>query len=399
MSTTFADLGLPEPILKALTDCGYVTPTPIQEQAIPVLLQGRDLIGAAQTGTGKTAAFALPTLAHLKTAEGKLPRCLVLTPTRELAMQVEENFKKYGTAAGLRIALIYGGVGFGAQTEALRNGVDVVVATPGRLLDLWQQGIFKPDAIKHLILDEVDRMLDMGFIEDVTRIINGCPKERQTLLFSATADESIARIAKWALKDPVRVDVRTGTGAADTVDHCLYPVDSYQKYDLLMALLQKLDFKSVIVFTRTKRDADRITEWVAGGGHAVATMHADRSQTERFEALQGFKSGKYPVLVATDVAARGLDVRGVTHVINYNVPDHAEDYVHRIGRTGRANTEGEAVTLYSPDELHSLKAIEQLIGRTIERRKLDTFKYRFEPDLGMTKNPGAVAMAGRRRNR
>ena len=397
MSTTFADLGLPAPILEALTACGYTIPTPIQEQAIPVLLAGRDLIGAAQTGTGKTAAFALPTLAQLGTAQGTLPRCLVLTPTRELAMQVEENFKKYGTAAGLRIALIYGGVGFGAQVEALKNGVDVVVATPGRLLDLWEQRIFKPDAIKHLILDEVDRMLDMGFIEDVTRIINGCPKDRQTLLFSATADDSIARIAKWALKDPVRVDVRTGTGAADTVDHCLYPVDSYQKYDLLIELLKKLDFKSVIVFTRTKRDADRISEWVAGGGHAVATMHADRSQTERFEALQGFKSGKYPVLVATDVAARGLDVRGVTHVINYNVPDHPEDYVHRIGRTGRANTDGEAVTLYSPDEMHHLKAIEQLIGRTIERRKLDGFKYRFEPDLGAAKS--ATPVAARRRNR
>ena len=396
MSKTFAELGLPEPILQALTACGYTTPTPIQEQAIPVLLEGRDLIGAAQTGTGKTAAFALPTLTQLAGPQGTLPRCLVLTPTRELAMQVEENFKKYGTHAGLRVALIYGGVGFGAQTEALRKGVDVVVATPGRLLDLWEQRIFKPDAIKHLILDEVDRMLDMGFIEDVTRIINGCPKERQTLLFSATADESIARIAKWALKDPVRVDVRTGRTAADTVDHCLYPVDSYQKYDLLMALLEKLDFKSVIVFTRTKRDADRITEWVQSGGHSVATMHADRSQSERFEALQGFKSGKYPVLVATDVAARGLDVRGVTHVINYNVPEHAEDYVHRIGRTGRANTEGEAVTLYSPDEMHSLKAIEQLLGKTIERRKLEGFKYRFEPDLGATKS---AAPAARRRNR
>ncbi len=396
MSKTFAELGLPEPILQALAACGYTTPTPIQEQAIPELLAGRDLIGAAQTGTGKTAAFALPTLAHLVTAEGTLPRCLVLTPTRELAMQVEENFKKYGTHAGLRICLLYGGVGYGAQTEQLRKGVDVVVATPGRLLDLWEKGFLKLDQVRHLILDEVDRMLDMGFIEDVSRIINICPKKRQTLLFSATADESIARIAKWALTDPVRVDVRTGRTAADTVDHCLYPVDSYQKYDLLMALLQKLDFKSVIVFTRTKRDADRITEWVQSGGHAVATMHADRSQSERFEALQGFKSGKYPVLVATDVAARGLDVRGVTHVINYNVPEHAEDYVHRIGRTGRANTEGEAVTLYSPDELHSLKAIEQLLGKTIERRKLDTFKYRFEPDMGATKS---AAPAARRRNR
>ncbi|MFN5804123.1 MAG: DEAD/DEAH box helicase, partial [Opitutia bacterium] len=339
--STFTELGLPEPVLRALTESGYVNPTPIQAAAIPAILAKRDIIGAAQTGTGKTAAFALPTLARLGPAGGK-PRCLVLVPTRELAIQVDENFRKYGKHLGTRTALLYGGVGYGAQVKALEDGVDVVIATPGRLLDLHEQKILDLRSIQVLILDEVDRMLDMGFIEDVSRIVNYCPKDRQTLLFSATVSDAIGRIAGWALRDPVTVDVRTGTTAADTVEHAIYPVDVFQKYDLLLALLNRSGYKSVIVFTRTKRDADRIAEWIEGHGTPVATMHADRSQTERAEALAGFKSGKYSVMVATDIASRGLDIRGVTHVINYNVPEHAEDYVHRIGRTGRASAEGEA---------------------------------------------------------
>ena len=392
---TFTEIGLPEPVLRSLSDSGYVNPTPIQVQAIPVILAGGDLIGAAQTGTGKTAAFALPTLARLGPAAGK-PRCLVMVPTRELAVQVDENFKKYGKYLGTKTALLYGGVGYGAQVKALTEGVDVVIATPGRLLDLQQQGILDLSSIKVLILDEVDRMLDMGFIEDVTRIIRSCPKERQTLLFSATVDERIGKIANWALRNPTLVDVRTGSTAAETVDHAIYPVDVFQKYDLLLELLKRSEYKSVIVFTRTKRDADRITEWIEGHGTQVATMHADRSQTERTEALQGFKSGKYPILVATDIASRGLDVTGVTHVINYNVPEHPEDYVHRIGRTGRASAEGEAYTLFSPDELHHMQQIEQLLGRPIERRKLEGFRYFSEPIL----TPGgAKAAVSRKRNR
>ena len=365
--STFTEIGLPEPVTRSLADAGYVNPTPIQAQAIPIILSGRDLIGAAQTGTGKTAAFALPTIARLGPAAGK-PRCLVLVPTRELAVQVDENFQKYGKYLGTKTALLYGGVGYGAQVKALSDGVDVVIATPGRLLDLHEQQILDLKSIQVVILDEVDRMLDMGFIEDVTRIIRFCPKERQTLLFSATVDERIGKIANWALRDPVTVDVRTGSTAAETVDHAIYPVDVFQKYDLLIELLKKSAFKSVIVFTRTKRDADRITEWIEGHGTPVATMHADRSQTERTEALKGFKSGKYTILVATDIASRGLDITGVTHVINYNVPEHPEDYVHRIGRTGRAAAEGEAFTLFSPDELHHMQQIEQLLGRHIERR-------------------------------
>ena len=394
--STFSDLGLPEPVLRSLAEHGYVTPTPIQAQAIPVIMGRKDLIGAAQTGTGKTAAFALPTLSLLGPAAGK-PRCLVLVPTRELAVQVDENFQKYGKHFGTRTALLYGGVGYGAQVKALEEGVDVVIATPGRLLDLQEQRILDLSSIQVLILDEVDRMLDMGFIEDVTRIIRFCPKERQTLLFSATADERVGKIASWALRDPVTVDVRTGLGAADTVDHAIYPVDVFQKYDLLLSLLNKSGYKSVIVFTRTKRDADRIAEWIEGHGTPVATMHADRSQSERAAALAGFKTGKFTVMVATDIASRGLDIRGVTHVINYNVPEHAEDYVHRIGRTGRASAEGEAFTLYSPDEMHHLQQIEVLLGRPIERRKLEGFRYYSEPQL----TPGGpkAAAVSRKRNR
>jgi ATP-dependent RNA helicase RhlE len=393
--STFTEIGLPEPVTRSLADAGYVNPTPIQAQAIPIILSGRDLIGAAQTGTGKTAAFALPTIARLGPAAGK-PRCLVLVPTRELAVQVDENFQKYGKYLGTKTALLYGGVGYGAQVKALNDGVDVVIATPGRLLDLHEQQILDLKSIQVVILDEVDRMLDMGFIEDVTRIIRFCPKERQTLLFSATVDERIGKIANWALRDPVTIDVRTGSTAAETVDHAIYPVDVFQKYDLLIELLKKSEFKSVIVFTRTKRDADRITEWIEGHGTPVATMHADRSQTERTEALKGFKSGKYTILVATDIASRGLDITGVTHVINYNVPEHPEDYVHRIGRTGRAAAEGEAFTLFSPDELHHMQQIEQLLGRPIERRKLEGFRYFSEPIL----TPGgAKTAAPRKRNR
>ncbi|HIV04498.1 MAG TPA: DEAD/DEAH box helicase [Candidatus Spyradosoma merdigallinarum] len=392
----FAQLGLPEYLLSTIEKIGYKTPTPIQEKAVPVALQGRDVIGAAQTGTGKTAAYALPTLARLGEPKGK-PRCLVLVPTRELAMQVDEAFRRFGENTADKIALLYGGVRYDQQVKALRAGAEIVVATPGRLLDLQRQRFLDLSSIEVLVLDEVDRMLDMGFIEDVSAIIRLCPKDRQTLLFSATVNKTIREIAGWALREPVEIDVRTGTLAADTISHALYPVAGYQKYDLLLALLERTKYRSVIVFTRTKRDADRITEWLEANGIAVATMHADRTQRERVEALGGFKSGKYSVLVATDIASRGLDISGVSHVINYNVPEHPEDYVHRIGRTGRAGDEGEAFTLFSPDELSQLQAIERLLGKPIERKKLDGFRYRTEPLMLM---PGAVPAARpRRRNR
>ena len=392
---SFADLGLPENILSTVEKIGFKTPTPIQEKAIPVALQGRDIIGAAQTGTGKTAAYALPTLARLGAPQGK-PRCLVLVPTRELAMQVDEAFRLFGETT--KIALLYGGVSYDRQLKALRDGAEVVVATPGRLIDLWRQRFVDLSGIEVLVLDEVDRMLDMGFIEDVSSIIRMCPKNRQTLLFSATVNKTIREIADWALRDPVEIDVRTGAITADTISHALYPVAGYQKYDLLLALLERTHYKSVIVFTRTKRDADRITEWLEANNIAVATMHADRTQRERVEALSGFKTGKYSVLVATDIASRGLDISGVSHVINYNVPEHPEDYVHRIGRTGRAGDEGEAFTLFSPDELLQLQAIERLIGKAIVRKKLEGFNYRTEPLMLMPGN-GIGAARPRRRNR
>lgn len=394
---SFADLGLPENILSTIGKIGFKTPTPIQEKAVPVALEGRDIIGAAQTGTGKTAAYALPTLARLGTPQGK-PRCLVLVPTRELAMQVDEAFSKFSENSSLKIALLYGGVRYDEQLKSLRAGAEIVVATPGRLIDLWRQRYIDLSGIEVLVLDEVDRMLDMGFIEDVSSIIRMCPKERQTLLFSATVNKTIREIADWALRDPVEIDVRTGAITADTISHALYPVAGYQKYDLLLALLERTHYKSVIVFTRTKRDADRITEWLEANQIAVATMHADRTQRERVEALSGFKTGKYSVLVATDIASRGLDISGVSHVINYNVPEHPEDYVHRIGRTGRAGDEGEAFTLFSPDELLQLQAIERLIGKSIERKKLEGFNYRTEP-LMLIPGTGIGVARPRRRNR
>lgn len=393
----FSELGLPEHLLATIEKIGYKTPTPIQEKAVPAALQGRDVIGAAQTGTGKTAAYALPTLARLGEPQGR-PRCLVLVPTRELAMQVDEAFRTFSENTSDKIALLYGGVRYDAQLKALRAGAEIIVATPGRLIDLWRQRFVDLSRIEVLVLDEVDRMLDMGFIEDVSSIIRMCPKDRQTLLFSATVNKTIREIADWALRDPVEIDVRTGTLTAETISHALYPVAGYQKYDLLLALLEHTKYRSVIVFTRTKRDADRITEWLEANSISVATMHADRTQRERVEALTGFKTGKYSVLVATDIASRGLDISGVSHVINYNVPEHPEDYVHRIGRTGRAGDEGEAFTLFSPDELLQLQAIERLLGKTIERKKLDGFNYRTEP-LMLMPGSGIGAPRPRRRNR
>jgi len=390
----FSDLKLLPEIEKAIIEFGYSEPTPIQAEAIPVILAGNDLIGSAQTGTGKTAAFCLPALTLLKQHVPGAPRCLVLEPTRELAAQVDDNLRIYTKFSDIRTTLLHGGVGYGKQKQELNEGVDIVVATPGRLLDHLSQKTFSLGAIELLILDEVDRMLDMGFIDDVQRIIGKCPKNRQTLLFSATVPEAIRMLSDWALKDPKTIDVGGNRAPAETVDHAIFPVDGIQKYDLLLAMLQKMDYQSVLIFSRTKIDADRIARWLQDHKHTVAVMHADRSQKERQQALNGFKSGKYDIMVATDIASRGLDISGVSHVINYNVPQHAEDYVHRIGRTGRAATEGEAFTLFSNDESNYLAQIEKYIGKSIPRRMLEGFKYRNEADLG-----GAKKAARRRRNR
>ncbi len=373
----FADFGLKPFILKAVEEKGYTEPTPIQVEAIPRILLGKDIIGSAQTGTGKTAAFALPTIHRLEKHEAT--RCLVLTPTRELAIQVEEQFTLYSQNSDLSTALIYGGVGYGKQRQQLKNSADIVVGTPGRLLDHLGQNTLKLDRIQILILDEVDRMLDMGFIEDVQKIIRRCPRERQTLMFSATVPEAVKGLSSWALDNPEEIVIGKRISAADSVDHCVYPINSMQKFNLLLALLEMMEFDSCLIFTRTRVGADRIARWLKEHDHSVKAMHSDLPQRLRQEALDDFKKGRIEILIATDIASRGLDIAGVSHVINYDVPQHAEDYVHRIGRTGRAKNVGEAFTLVASDEIAELSRIERYIGRPIERRKLEGFDYRYEP--------------------
>src|SRR5881409_2651731 len=376
---------------------GFVEPTPIQLRAFPIVLAGKDLIGTAQTGTGKTAAFALPILTLLA-KHGRF-RCLVLEPTRELAAQVETAFLDYGRYTDLRVALVHGGVGYGKQRDALKSGVDILVATPGRLLDLLEQRALSLQSAKILVLDEVDRMLDMGFLPDVRRIVEKISTNRQTLLFSATLPPEIERLAAWVLRDPELVEIGVRRSPAETVTHALYPVAAEQKFDLLMALLERTNFDSVLIFCRTKVNADRVAHQLKQGQHAVVVLHSNRTQRERIEALEGFKSGKYEVMVATDIASRGLDIAGVSHVINYDVPDHPEDYVHRIGRTGRAQNVGDAFTLTSGQELPALQAIEHFIGRKIPRLKLENFAYVYTALFEKEMPGGKRAIGGGRTHR
>jgi len=373
MDTAFTALGLSDALAYGVQEMGYVSPTPIQAQAIPVVLKGGDVIGSAQTGTGKTAAFALPIIQRLGT-HGKL-RCLILEPTRELALQVEEAFQKFAKFTDLRVTIVYGGVGYGKQTEDLRRGMDILAATPGRLLDHLEQGNCSLADIDILVLDEVDRMLDMGFLPDVRRIVQKCPKERQTLFFTATLPPELEQLAGWALRDPVKVEIGRQRSPAETVTHAFYPVVASQKFDLLQLLLERTEFKSVLIFSRTRMGADRIAHRLESKGHTVGVMHSDRNQRERIEALQGFKSGKYEVLVATDIAARGLDIAGVSHVINYDVPENPEDYVHRIGRTGRAQNTGDAFTLVTEEDVRDARSIERYMGVAVERKKIEGFPY------------------------
>jgi ATP-dependent RNA helicase RhlE len=370
----FDTLGLSAAVLEAVEESGYTTPTPIQQQAIPIILQGRDVIGASQTGTGKTAAFALPALSKLEKL-GK-PQVLVLEPTRELAHQVAEQFEKYGKHTGMKVALLYGGVGLGQQTEQLEAGADIVVATPGRLVDHFYRTTMRFGEIKILILDEVDRMLDMGFLPQVRKIVNLCPWEgRQTLFFSATMPPAIQTFAQWCLTDPTEVEIARRS-VPSTVTHAFYPVAMDQRDDLLLALLKETDYHSVMIFTRTRKEADQLTSLIKTTGQTkVAAMHSDINQADRMKALAGFKSGDYEILVATDVAARGIDISGVSHVINYRVPENAEDYVHRIGRTGRAEAEGDAFTILTADELDYAKSVEIFIDQKIPRRKIENFDY------------------------
>jgi ATP-dependent RNA helicase RhlE len=373
MDTAFSRLGLSPALAFAVQEMGYIEPTPIQTQAIPVVLAGGDVIGSAQTGTGKTAAFALPIIQRLG-SHGPM-RCLILEPTRELALQVEEAFQKFAKFTDLRVTIVYGGVGYGKQVEDLRRGMDILAATPGRLLDHLEQGNCTLDDIDILVLDEVDRMLDMGFLPDVKRIVSRCRKDRQTLFFTATLPPEIEQLAAWALRDPKKVEIGRQRAPAETIAHGFYPVVASQKFELLGLLLERTELKSVIIFCRTRMGADRIAHRLQAKNHTVGVLHSDRSQRERVEALDGFKSGRFEVLVATDIAARGLDIAGVSHVINYDVPENAEDYVHRIGRTGRAHQSGDAFTLVTEDDVRDARSIERFIGTTIERKKIEGFPY------------------------
>ncbi|MBI3417472.1 MAG: DEAD/DEAH box helicase [Verrucomicrobia bacterium] len=372
----FTKLGLSPEVLEGVQAMGYVEPTPIQLRAIPLILAGTDVIGSAQTGTGKTAAFALPILTKLQ-HHATTPRVLILEPTRELAAQVETAVRDFCRFTDLRVAVMYGGVGYGAQREALRTGVDILVATPGRLLDHLGQGTCRLDHIKYLVLDEADRMLDMGFLPDVRRIVEKCPRQRHTSLFSATIPPEIGTLINWAMHTPETIEIGARRTPAETVKHVIYPVADSQKSDLLRELLEKVHYDSVIIFCRTKHRADRIAHMLKKNNHAVAVLHSNRTQREREQALRGFRDGRFEVLVATDIAARGLDIANVSHVINYDVPQHPEDYVHRIGRTGRAEASGDAFTLMVLEDVTHVQAIERFISQKIERTKLEGFNYSY----------------------
>jgi ATP-dependent RNA helicase RhlE len=373
---SFTNLGLSSEVLQGIHAMGYVDPTPIQLRAIPLVLAGRDVIGSAQTGTGKTAAFALPLLTKLAKGNG-ITRALILEPTRELAAQVETAIRDFARFTNIRVAVMFGGVGYGKQREALKAGTDVIVATPGRLLDHIGQGLCRLDMLEYLVLDEADRMLDMGFLPDVRRIVQRCRKERQTCLFSATVPPQIETLIKWTMQNPQTVEIGLRRSPAETVKHVIYQVAEDQKSDLLRAILDQVQYESVIIFCRTKHRADRIGSLLKKNNHAVAILHSNRTQREREQALKGFRDGLYEVLVATDIAARGLDVADVSHVINYDVPHHPEDYVHRIGRTGRAQATGDAFTLMVAEDAKHVASIERFIGVKIERTKLENFNYQY----------------------
>ena len=370
---SFSNLKLEQPLLDAVAKMGYHEPMPIQEQAIPYILQGRDLVGCAQTGTGKTAAFVLPILQRMSTAPGV--KALVVTPTRELAAQIDDVARAAAANTSRRVLAVYGGVPYEPQAKALRRGVDFLAATPGRLLDLLRQGDLTLTKVEILVLDEADRMLDMGFWPDVRRIIGALPDKRQNLLFSATMSRGVLDAVRDTLHDPVRIQVGEVAMPVDEVEQHVYPVVADQKTDLLVSFLKHHQPERTLVFTRTKHRAERLSRVLDRRGIKGEAIHSNRTQSQRQKALDGFKAGKVKVLVATDIVARGIDVEGISHVINYDIPMNAEDYVHRIGRTARAGASGIAVSFLTADEVHELKAIERLIGGEIVRHDLPGFDY------------------------
>ena len=364
----FEELGLMPRLLQAVAGQGYSTPTPIQAQAIPAILDGRDVMGGAQTGTGKTAAFALPILQNLNkrgSSKSRCPRCLVLAPTRELAAQVGEFVATYGKNLTLRSTVVFGGVGINPQIDKLRRGVDILVATPGRLLDHAGQGTVDLSEVEILVLDEADRMLDMGFIHDIKRVLKLLPNQRQNLLFSATYSDEIKRLTDKLLHNPAMIEVARRNTAAEKVDQVVHPVGLKAKRVLLTQLIKEGDWRKVLVFTRTKHGANRLVTFLGKSAIEAAAIHGNKSQTARTRALADFKAGKIKILVATDIAARGLDIDKLPHVVNFDLPNVAEDYIHRIGRTGRAGCSGNAVSLVSADEQKLLRPIERLLGRQI----------------------------------
>jgi ATP-dependent RNA helicase RhlE len=395
----FEDFDIDPRCLSALRAQNIVVPTPIQEQAIPGALEGRDIVAVAQTGTGKTLAFALPALTRLATGRVTRNMMLVLTPTRELAHQVNSVIEPLAKALGMRSVCIYGGVGFDSQISALKRGVAVIVATPGRLLDHMGRGNVRFDKLMVLVLDEADRMLDMGFMPDIRRILAKIPKERQTLMCSATFPDEIARLARDMLIDPERVAVGRISKPVDSVRQTLYTVKHEDKLGLLRKIIKEEDIDSGLIFLRTKVRTDRVYKVLRRAGLKAQAIHGDRSQRQRQQALDGFRSGRYRFLIATDVAARGLDISGISHVINYDIPENPEDYIHRIGRTARASAEGDAITFVCPDEMLALESIERSLGHTIPRAEWEgavRVLSLFKPE--MKKARGGLRHAGRRRS-
>ncbi len=376
----FRQLELSMPLLESVRSLGYERPTPIQEQSIPLILEGRDVVGCAQTGTGKTAAFMLPTLQRI--GKGGGIKALVVTPTRELAVQIEEVARASAVHTGHKVLAVYGGVGYGPQKSALKKGIDVLVATPGRLLDLQGTGDVYLGKVEVLVLDEADRMLDMGFWPDVRRILSKLPARRQNLLFSATMSPGVLRVIDSTLNDPIQVEVGPKAVPVDTVEQAVYPVNGMQKAQLLVHLLKQDDLERVLVFTRTKHRAERLAKVLRRSGIQAASIHSDRSQGQRQQALDGFKKGRHSVLVATDIVARGIDVDNISHVVNYDLPNTPEEYVHRIGRTARAGNSGNAISFLAAEETPGLRDIEGHLGSTLRCEDVDGFQYadRVVPD-------------------
>jgi ATP-dependent RNA helicase RhlE len=392
-ATLFSDFAIEPRCLRVLERQGLTTPTPVQAKAIPVALEGKDIVATAQTGTGKTLAFTLPSLTRLARRPPHPNRMLVLVPTRELAVQVESVTRKLGEALGMRTALIYGGAGMGKQIDQLKRGSDIIVATPGRLLDHMGAGRVKFDALEILVFDEADRMLDMGFLPDIRRILEKLPRKRQTLMFSATFAPALQSLTLNMMHQPVRIAIGALAKPVDTVRQLLIPVRQEEKSKWLLQLLKEEDITPAIVFLRTKMRTDRVGQTLKKAGYKAAVIHGDLPQNARQRALEGFRQGRFDLLVATDVAARGLDINDISHVINYDIPENPDDYVHRIGRTARAQKEGDAITFVTPGDMAALAAIEKTIGKPIPRREYEGAP----PVLSVFKPQGVVRSTGARR--